>query len=281
MSAPQYLTNADLTAAVTTYGGQGVDFTTLTSGQLTNLIVQASRKIDGYLRDSLVQRQIIENCSGTGTNTLRLRRYPIWQGLATTLTSSVAIGDTTIHLASATGLLPGQLIRWGNGKETQIAIASSYTTGTSIPLASPTLATHASGEAIQVGPVDSILVLLPGQSVYTIDITQLVVQPELGRLVLYSTLFIPLFGYASIFPKDVPFQVTYTAGYLTYPDPIQQVCLELCITTLVRNASVLANAGKQSIRIRDMSITFAQNMPELSDDQKHVLNTYKRGQGFF
>lgn len=280
--ATQYLAPGDLRGATTTYQGQGVDFSQFPLSAVNDVITQASRKITAFCRDRMDERVVQEFYSGNGTNRLRLRHWPLWSGLRTTLAGAVVQGATSITLASATGLLPGQYINWDDGLEASIPIASTYTPGsTTVPLASATAAAHASAAPLHVNAVDYIQVMLPGNSTFSLDISQLVLEPELGTLVLYSTLFIPLFGYASIFPKDVPLQVQYTAGYTyPYPDPITQVCLELCISTVLRNASP-GLGGLQSTKSEEQEDRFFNMtlMPELNADQKDWLMPYRRGRG--
>lgn len=90
-------------------------------------------------------------------------------GASTTLSAATAVGAVSITVASATGIAVGDLIRIGTGNllEENI-VGSTYTTGTTIPLAMPAVYAHAIGEAcVEREKVDTGEVTTEGVKVST------------------------------------------------------------------------------------------------------------------
>jgi hypothetical protein len=196
-----------------------------------------------------------------------------------------AKGDTSITVSDATGLLPGQYINWNDGVGEVSVIGANFTPTTgsvSVPLAAALANAHLAAAAISVNGIDYIQIILPGGSVFPIPVTQLVLEPEQGTVQNYTPLMFQQLGYSTIFPKNVPLKAQYTAGYLyPFPAAIHQTCLELCISTIQRNASRRAG-GVQSERVGDESTTwFGTTMPELTPEQIQGLSTYRFGRGIY
>jgi hypothetical protein len=81
--------------------------------------------------------------------------YSYVNGYANTLTaSSTNAGGTSITVANATGIIPGDSLKIYDGASTEnIMVASTYTYGsTTVPLTSPLLYAHASGISVSALP---------------------------------------------------------------------------------------------------------------------------------
>jgi hypothetical protein len=81
--------------------------------------------------------------------------YSYVNGYANTLTaSSTNAGGTSITVANATGIIPGDSLKIYDGASTEnIQVASTYTYGsTTVPLTSPLLYAHASGISVSALP---------------------------------------------------------------------------------------------------------------------------------
>ena len=70
-------------------------------------------------------------------------------GLSTTLTADAAAGATSIVLAAATNIADNKFLKVGDAGETEIVkVDPSWTTGTTIPLTTPLIRAHDSGDAV-------------------------------------------------------------------------------------------------------------------------------------
>lgn len=296
--APAYLTDAELLAGVATWNYKGVDFSAFSALQRANLIQQASIKIDSFVGQSFMLTNIMEDHRGRGGNTLYVRRFPLWSGLLTSLTVAVNPGDTQMTLADVTGLLPGKTVNANpfmpSGQALYIAdpspqkpepahnIATAYVAGTlAVPIRDTIVKQHAIGTPVQVFGVDNIYLIQPGQ-VFPVPISDLMIEPTLGKIENSTPLQFQMYGSTSIFPRGIPLRVQYTYGYLPgeYPWGLKQVCFELCISTVQRNAS-LSTGGVQSARSGPVQTTwFAPSMmSELTTDQQRTLLRLARGRG--
>ena len=282
VTTPAYLTPADLQAAFTATQGQGVDFTALTTPQLTSIIGQASTKIDRHCRDTAMLTRVTEDLRGSGTNELQLLHYPIWGGLVTTLSGGAASGDRQLILTDVTGLLPGQLLSIADALEPPARIAAAYVAGTLIvPLVSPLAAAHAVGAAVLAQGVDTIELVVPNLGYVPVQVPTLVVEGRYGVVRNYTLFYIQMAGYTDLFPRDVPLRVTYTYGYPPgqYPAVLQQTCLELCVSTVLR-AATRQGGGVQSQRSLDEGVSyFSPQVPELTPDQRAGLAPFSRRGG--
>lgn len=73
----------------------------------------------------------------------------------TTLLGGVSVGATSVSVVDATGVMPGQSMTIYDGAQTeQVTVSSSYTTGTTLPLASGTVFAHPSGVTATALPDD-------------------------------------------------------------------------------------------------------------------------------
>lgn len=93
-----------------------------------------------------------------GTPLVASEVYTSWTYTAgyvnTQLSATVTSGATTIPVLDATGVVAGSQLRiWDPGHEEIVTVASTYTTGLTLPLASPLAATHtvSTGAGNQVG----------------------------------------------------------------------------------------------------------------------------------
>src|SRR5579885_1844205 len=276
-----YLQPSDLQDATVQYlspwGTQGVDFSQYTAAQLQSLITRASRQIDGYCKQTFALTNAQERYMGRGTNTLRLRRYPLAQIPAsvfggagvlsqslvvnTTTTTANGKGDTVVSVADTSNIVAGQYLQWNdNAGENGIAIAgASVPSGPgTITLTSALQSAHASGAQVIVNTVDYVQIVLPGQSFFPIPIQQLVVDAEKGLLINYTPLMFQNLGYATIFPRELPLFVRYTYGYLLgqIPGVLQEVCLEQCRRIVLRSGH-LGAGGVRQWRLDDQSVSYA------------------------
>lgn len=70
-------------------------------------------------------------------------------GLATTLTADYAAGVSSIILTAATNIADGVYLKVGDAGETEIVkVDASWTAGTTIPLTTPLIRAHDSGDAV-------------------------------------------------------------------------------------------------------------------------------------
>lgn len=76
--------------------------------------------------------------------------HALVSGVGTTSTASASIGATSVTVTSSTGFAVGQTIILGTGTAGELAVVSAVPDSTHITLASPTVATHASGSSVAV-----------------------------------------------------------------------------------------------------------------------------------
>ncbi len=302
-----YITPADLKGSVTQFisaqGTSGVDFTLYSDTQLTSLISCVSNEIDGFCRQTFQLTNIQERYMGRGTNILRLRRYPlaqipdsvfggsgqVSQSLVcdTTTTAPVAKGHTSVPVADASDFVAGQYLQWGDGSgETGIGVtavtASTIDATGTLTLKSGLAYAHDSGARVVVNTLDFIDIVLPGQSIYPIPISQLVVDAEKGLIINYTPLMFQNLGYATIFPNMLPLLARYTYGFRSgqVPPAFQDAVIEQCRRTVLRYGNLAAQGVKQW-RIDDQSMTFADWKPApLEADLMEQLGPYRRNVGF-
>ncbi|WP_026975623.1 hypothetical protein [Alicyclobacillus contaminans] len=58
----------------------------------------------------------------------------------------------------------------------------------------------------------TVRIVMPGELQFNIPVSQLLVQPEIGKVVNYTPLMFQTLGYAAVFPDSIPIRVEYTYG---------------------------------------------------------------------
>lgn len=112
---------------------------------LTQLWIEDGRQIVGFAGGSTSPGFGALQFGPATTNAELFTQWTYVAGYSNTLLASAATaGATSITVLDATGITPGTVMRiWDPGTEEAITVASTYTTGTTIPLASPLKFAHA------------------------------------------------------------------------------------------------------------------------------------------
>jgi len=288
---PMYLTIEEVRSSVTwsyTAGGsEGTDFSIAgpySDQQINNMILQASRKIDSYIKGSLALAVRLEETRGQDNNTLRLRHWPIWQGNITQLTADAPVGSTTLSLADATGAQPGKNLFTQTAESTPPIVGPNYTPpywgGPGVvTLKSPTTRDHFSGEPVTLAGLDFVQIVLPS-SVYPITSESIVVQYALGLIQNFTPLIFQRTGYNPIFTKNTPIQIQYTSGLLPdqYPPSLKQACLDLMLYQVAARVLVGVKRYRSGQRTVEYEDAFAKGIPPSVCD---ALGEFKRSAGIF
>lgn len=288
---PMYLTleevRSSVTWAITPGGAEGTDFSiggSYSDQQINNMILQASRKIDSYIKGSLALAVRFEETRGHDNNTLRLRHWPIWQGNATTLTADAPSGSTSLVLADATGAQPGKNLFTQTAEATPPVVGANYNPPywggpDTVQLRYPTTRDHFSGEPVYLNGLDFVQIVLP-TSFYPITTESIVVQYALGLIQNFTPLIFQRTGYNPIFTKNTPIQIQYTSGLLPdqYPPTLKQACLDLMLYQVA--ARVLTGikryrSGQRTVEYED---AFAKGIPPSICD---ALCEFKRSVGIY
>lgn len=104
-----------------------------------------------------------------------------------------------------------------------------------------------------VQQVNNVRIIMPGSLAFNIPVSQLLVQPEIGKIVNFTPLMFQMYGYTAVFPLDIPIQIDYSYGpYDTVyddigtPDAAYQVYtftnqnwFSAAVTSVYKNGSLL------------------------------------------
>lgn len=287
---PMYVTLEDVRSSVTSAfleGDQeGLDLSVAgpyNDQQVTNMIIQASRKIDGHIKDTLVLAVRFEETRGTDSANLRLRHYPVWQGSITSLTSPATAGDTTIQVADMLGMQPGKDVFFLSRESMAPVIHPTFVPNPlggpgPVTLYKPLLQSHYSGEQININGVDLVQIQLPN-SVYPITTDTIIVEYALGLIQNYTPLIFQRTGYTPIFMKNVPIQIQYTSGLLPtqYPPALKQACLDLLIYQALGRRYTGIKRYHTGVRSVEYENALAKGIPP---DVVDALSQFQRTEGF-
>lgn len=293
---PMYLTLEEVRAS-TTWAvfdeSDGVDLSfdgPYNDQQIINMIKQASRKMDGCMGDTHVLTTRWEEIRGTGSSNLRLRHYPVWQGLQTTLATDAPSGSTVISLNNVYGIQSGKYIFFATNPEAPNPYVSGdfiqqfYPGQGSITLAKPLVSNHYSGELVIVRGIDFVMIQNGQQPVFT-DISESNIQYSTGMIQEFNYWMYQRqgqFGNGSAgWDRNVPFIVQYTSGYTPQqlPPPLKQACLDL----MVYQVTARRGGGIERAHRGNTTIQYANNpfMKGLPQDICNVLYRFSRGTGIF
>ena len=302
-------------------GAPFLDFTQFSPFQLQSLINRAANQIDGYCRQTFQLTNVLERYTGRGTNRMFLRKFPLAQitdsvfGIGafgsisqslvcdTTFTAAITSGQITaginqVSVADISNMLPGQYLQWGDGtaevgQEITAVVSSTVTppipvTGpgtltlkNNLAIAHPLPPANAFAARIVVNTLDLVSIVLPGQALFPIPLTQLVVDAQKGEIINYTPLMFQNLGYATIFPAMLPLLVRYTFGFPLgqIPGVLQEVNIEQCRRIALRNMD-LSVGGISSIRSGDATINYAAWKPvPFGEDLQDYLGPFRRNLG--
>ena len=301
---PFYSTVPEVRSSVTTFAGpfqnEGVDLSEdgpYEDAQIAALISQASRLIDGFIKGSLMLHVVQEDHVGSGSNLMQLRQRPLWRGIRTTLTAPATAGDTSMMVQERVGMLAGQYVLFPNRPDYPVArpqLDSNFPVGPGIdgsyvpvlaralgpgivPLASPLTKSHLAGEIVAVNGVDTIAILLP-YTLQPIPIDVITQRFNQGQLLIWTPLEIQLFGTTSVFPRNIPLRVQYTAGFETdrFPPVLKQACLD----TMIYMMTGYRFEGVKRVRSAERALEFGEQMPVLPAGIRAMLSRYVQTTGF-
>lgn len=282
--AVPYIAPADLLAAPAA-STDALDLSVFTTEQLTEVIAEAQGIVEDAIGHPIYRRILREHYRGRGKNMMKLRQYPLWDGMQTTLTAAAASGATTVALADVTGLLAGHYLALGapsaSGTFSYPILAvtpDAGDAGGTVLLGAALGGAAAAGSAAFARPVDYIDFQLPLQ-VERLYLDGLLYENELGIIRNWTPLMIQSIGYTVAFPKAVPLIIQYTAGYDQTPAGVRTVLIDLCRDMLLARANK-ARGGVTQERSGDESRTYTQGTSgqrpgSLAPDQLATLLRYR------
>lgn len=288
---PMYLTLEEVRSSVTwgfLEGEQkGIDLSIAgpySDQQILTLISQASRKIDGWIKDTLVLAVRFEEARGQDNNTLRLLHYPIWQGLQTTFTEAAHVGDTSISLAETMGIQPGKKLFTNPAESTVPTVSGDYKGNYwggpgVVTLDKPLLLDHSINEVLNVYGLDLVQIVLP-TSFYPITTESIVVQYSLGLIQNFTPLIFQRTGYNPIFTKDTPIQIQYTSGMdpYQYPPSLKEACLDIMTYQIAARLYAGVKKVKSGERTVEYEDALAKGIPPSACEN---LSQFRRGGGIY